>query len=105
MFEVAPLGVATEAGDSVGETRWMARLAEEFGLPVTFAMIQTPTDPDAWKRSLDVVDKAHKAGARLLPQVAARPFGMLLGFPSYHGFAKRPTFVIAPLRRHARRTA
>jgi N-acyl-D-amino-acid deacylase len=93
LFEVAPLGVATEAGDSVSETRWMSRLAQETGLPVTFAMIQTPTDPDAWKRNLDVVDEAHKAGARLHPQIAARPFGMLLGLPSYHAFAKKPTYV------------
>jgi N-acyl-D-amino-acid deacylase len=93
MFEVAPLGVATEAGDSVSETEWMARLAGETDLPVTFAMIETPTDPDAWKRSLDVVGRANGSGARLHPQVAARPFGMLLGFPSYHAFAKRPSYV------------
>jgi N-acyl-D-amino-acid deacylase len=93
MFEVAPLGVATELGDAVAETEWMARLAGETGLPITFAMIETPTDPTAWKRSLELVERANAAGARLHPQVAARPFGMLLGFPSYHAFSKRPSFV------------
>ena len=36
--------------------------------------------------------RATDAGAPLVPQVAGRPFGMLLGFPSRHAFAKRPTY-------------
>ena len=36
---------------------------------------------------------AHDAGAPIYPQVAARPFGMLLGFPGHHAFSKRPTYV------------
>ena len=28
----------------------------------------------------------------MVPQVAARPFGMLLGFPTRHGFSGRPTY-------------
>jgi N-acyl-D-aspartate/D-glutamate deacylase len=36
---------------------------------------------------------AHEAGSPIFPQVAARPFGMLLGFRGHHAFSKRPTFV------------
>ena len=35
-------------------------------------------------------DRRRRASS--CPQVAARPFGMLLGFPSRHAFAKRPTY-------------
>jgi N-acyl-D-aspartate/D-glutamate deacylase len=35
---------------------------------------------------------ATDAGAPVYPQVAARPFGMLLGFPSRHAFSRRPTY-------------
>src|SRR6185437_11097454 len=35
---------------------------------------------------------AHAAGARLYPQIAARPFGMMIGFQGHHGFTHRPTY-------------
>ena len=35
---------------------------------------------------------------QVYPQVAARPFGMLLGFPSRHGFTSRPTYRAAERR-------
>ena len=36
--------------------------------------------------------RAYDAGAQVVPQIAARPFGMLLGFPTRHGFSGRPTY-------------
>jgi N-acyl-D-amino-acid deacylase len=36
--------------------------------------------------------EATGRGAPVFPQVAARPFGMLLGFPGRHAFAARPTY-------------
>ena len=33
-----------------------------------------------------------RQGSRLYPQIAARPFGMLLGFPGHHAFTHRPTY-------------
>jgi N-acyl-D-aspartate/D-glutamate deacylase len=36
--------------------------------------------------------RAFDAGAQVVPQIAARPFGMLLGFPTRHGFSGRPTY-------------
>ncbi len=35
---------------------------------------------------------AQENGIELYAQFAARPFGMLLGFPGYHAFTHRPTF-------------
>jgi N-acyl-D-aspartate/D-glutamate deacylase len=34
-----------------------------------------------------------KKGGFLRPQVAARPFGMMVGWAGYHPFSKRPTFI------------
>ena len=33
-----------------------------------------------------------RGGHRLYPQIAARPFGMLFGFPGHHAFTHRPTY-------------
>ncbi len=41
---------------------------------------------------------AHDAGSPIYPQVAARPFGMLLGFPGHHAFSKRPTYMALAAR-------
>jgi len=41
---------------------------------------------------LDLSADAHAAGARLYPQIAARPFGMMIGFQGHHGFSHRPTY-------------
>ena len=33
-----------------------------------------------------------RRAVELYPQIAARPFGMLFGFPGHHAFTHRPTF-------------
>ena len=48
--------------------------------------------PELWREQLAAVVEANADGARLIPQVAARPGGMLLGVASYHGLMRRPTF-------------
>ena len=104
VFELAPAGIA---GDDVisgeKEVAWMRRLADEIQMPVTFAMLQTQTDSDEWKRLLAASLEAAEAGAPLHPQVAARPFGLLIGFQTHHPFARRPSYVaVADLPIHER---
>jgi N-acyl-D-aspartate/D-glutamate deacylase len=70
----------------------MTKLAAEIERPVSFAMIQTPGAPDLWKEMLDQAGKAVENGIEVYAQIAARPFGMLFGFPGYHAFTHRPTF-------------
>src|SRR5690606_27921618 len=57
-----------------------------------FLMIQSRLDPDLWRRQLELVEKARENGADVVPQVAARPGGMLLGVASYPGLMRRPTY-------------
>ena len=93
VFELAPQGSAGE--DIVAprkELEWMRRLGQEIDRPVSFAMIQVDADPKLWRAQLDLSAEAHAAGSRLYPQVAARPFGMMIGFQGHHGFTHRPTY-------------
>ena len=41
---------------------------------------------------LDRAGKALENGMEMYAQIAARPFGMLFGFPGHHAFTHRPTF-------------
>jgi N-acyl-D-aspartate/D-glutamate deacylase len=93
LFEVAPQGLEFDAPVFLGEVDWMSRLARRTGLPVTFAMLQNELNPDSWRQALEVVDRVNATEASMRPQVAARPFGMMLGWASYHFFSKRPTYV------------
>lgn len=93
VFELAPQGAAGE--DIVGpkkELEWMRRLSREIDRPVSFALIQVDADPNLWREQLDVSAAAHAEGSRLHPQIAARPFGMMIGFQGHHGFTHRPTY-------------
>ena len=93
VFELAPQGAAGE--DIVApkkELEWMKRLSAEIDRPVSFAMIQVDAAPDLWRELMDISAEAYESGSRLFPQVAARPFGMLFGFPGHHAFTHRPTF-------------
>jgi N-acyl-D-aspartate/D-glutamate deacylase len=93
VFELAPQGVAGE--DIIApkkELEWMQRLGAEIDRPISFGMIQVDPAPDLWREQLDISAAAHAAGSRLYPQIAARPFGMLFGFPGHHAFTHRPTF-------------
>ena len=94
IFELAPVGSAGE--DVLGarqELDWMRRLSAEIGRPVSFAMLQVDAEPTLWKDILEESKKALDEGADLWPQIAGRPFGMLVGHQTdYHTFADRPTY-------------
>ncbi|ABM13840.1 N-acyl-D-amino-acid deacylase family protein [Mycolicibacterium vanbaalenii] len=94
VFEVAPQGTAGEspADACMREMEWMAKLSDDISRPVSFTLIQASHAPDLWRQQLDRAEKAHENGIELYAQFAARPFGMLLGFPGYHAFTHRPTF-------------
>lgn len=94
VFELAPAGVTGE--DVIAplkEVEWMRRLAKETGQPVTFALLQVAPAPDLWKELMAESMAAAEDGAPIYPQVAARPFGMLIGFQTHHPFSLRPTYL------------
>ena len=93
LFEVVPTGeTGSDAEQILSEVTLMGKVAKETGLPLSFLLVQASGAPELWKQQLALVEQARSEGARLTPQVAARPGGMLLGLTSYHGFMRRPTF-------------
>jgi N-acyl-D-amino-acid deacylase len=93
VFEVAPSGIVSDDHASPeSEIEWMCRLAGETGVPVTYLQLQYDWAPDGWRKHLDLVARAREAGIDITAQVAARPFGVLLGLCARHRFADLPSF-------------
>jgi N-acyl-D-aspartate/D-glutamate deacylase len=97
IFEVAP-EVLPDGGDqpTMGmreELEWMGDLALRTDLKVTYLLLQYMTMPDAWREALDFSSEVLAKGGYLRPQIAARPFGMMINWAGYHPFTKRPTFI------------
>jgi len=85
--------VASDLAPEGEELAWMRTLGKETGRPVTFACLQSPTDPGQFKRLLEIVDQDIEEGGTLTPQVAQRPAGLLFGFDSsVHPFRLKPAF-------------
>jgi N-acyl-D-amino-acid deacylase len=93
LFEIAELGAAGEDAEGMlKELDWMRRVSLEFGTKITYLLLQFGSSPDLWREMLERTLRARDEGADITAQVANRPFGMLIGFPSYHPFQKRPTW-------------
>ena len=98
IFEVAPEVLPSGDDDQptmglMEELEWMGRLALETDLRVSYLLLQYATMPNQWRDALDYSARILEQGGWLRPQVAARPFGMMIGWAGYHFFTKRPTFV------------
>jgi N-acyl-D-aspartate/D-glutamate deacylase len=74
--------VASDLAPEGDELAWMMRLGRETGRPVAFACLQSPFEPDKWRRLLAAADEDAAQGGCLTPQVAQRPAGLLLGWES-----------------------
>ena len=93
VFELAPAGAdGQDLIKAPSEMEWMKKLSSEIGRPVTFAMLQNEAEPDLWKQLLEESLRSSEQGSQCFPQVAGRPFGLLIGLQTHHAFAKRPTF-------------
>ncbi|HSJ97822.1 MAG TPA: amidohydrolase family protein [Myxococcota bacterium] len=85
--------LASDLSPETAEFAWMEQLSAETGRPVTFACLQNDFDPEQWRRSLAATEQAAARGARVVPQVAGRPTGLLLGLQStFHPFSDHPTY-------------
>jgi N-acyl-D-aspartate/D-glutamate deacylase len=102
-------GVFEMASDLAPEERelaWVERLARETGRPVTFACLQNDVDPAQWRRLLAAAEKAAAGGAKVTPQVAVRPTGLLMGLEGKaHPFRQHPAYMEIADRPLAERVA
>ena len=102
VFQLAQSGADGDGPEeALKELDWMRRLSAEFGLPVSFLILQVLGAPDLWRELLDGAWDARRDGAVVVPQVANRPFGMLLGLTNRHPFVMRPTFAELAARHDA----
>lgn len=76
------VSVASDMFDPRSEFAWMTEIARRSGRPVTFACLQSPVAPDAWRTLIELADAASAEGTRIVPQVAGRPASLLLGYES-----------------------
>lgn len=75
------------------EFAWISELSIQTGLPVSFALLQSPIHPDNWRGLLERTERANRAGARVTAQIACRPTGMILGWQSsVHPFIASPAY-------------
>ena len=85
--------LASDLAPEGNELAWMEKVSNESGCPVTFACLQNDFDPGQWRRLLRGAEQAAERGARVVPQVAARPTGLLLGLSStFHPLSDHPTY-------------
>jgi N-acyl-D-aspartate/D-glutamate deacylase len=86
--------MASDMTPAENEFMWMKELSAETGLPVTYALLQSPVDSEKWRDMLKLTDDARKQGANVTAQIACRPTGLVLGWQStIHPFVSRPTYV------------
>ncbi|MFC9969669.1 amidohydrolase family protein [Spirillospora sp. NPDC127200] len=103
VYELAPAGAAGEDVNAPArEIAWMRRLSRAIGRPVSFALLQTDAVPELWRELLEL---SAAEDAQLFPQVASRPFGMLVSLESLHAFGDRPAYVEMALLPRAERVA
>jgi N-acyl-D-aspartate/D-glutamate deacylase len=116
LYELAPAGAAGEdILTPAKEVDWMCRLSAAIDRPVTFALTQVDAAPTLWKELMDQSLAAVEQGARVFPQIGARPAGVLIGHQAGNVFRGRPSYDalaslsfeerVAELRKPERRAA
>ena len=93
LMEVVSDAVLGQNIDS--ELGWMQELAA-IGCPVTFLLAQTNPQPHVWRDILQRCEAATNSGARIIPQVFARPVTILFSFQGENPFQYLPSY--APLK-------
>ena len=75
------------------EREVMYDIAKHTGDTVTYALAQSPMNPDSYREVLADVQRVAAEGVPIVPQVSNRPTGMLFGLQSsLHPFITHPTY-------------
>ncbi len=71
----------------------LKRIATRAGCPLTYTLVQTPYDVEAWRDLLAMTEAANREGLNIKGQVAARAVGMCFGLDlSFNPFSFHPTY-------------
>jgi N-acyl-D-aspartate/D-glutamate deacylase len=100
------VGLQPSWDERVAEHARMERLAEASGRPLTYIIHSCNHSPEEWRMMVDSSAKAQERGLSIVPQVAARGLGFLLGLDAFHIFVLKPSYrEIAHLPRAERAAA
>jgi N-acyl-D-amino-acid deacylase len=81
IFQMVPYGAAGEAAEGFArDLPLLVSVARATGRPVSVALTQARQYPDVWRDSLARIERAVGADVRIVPQVAPRSIGLVLGF-------------------------
>ncbi|HPG26262.1 MAG: amidohydrolase family protein [Spirochaetaceae bacterium] len=93
LVQSVPAGAMGEDPEApLREVELYRRLSLETGCVVTFTLVQVQTNPDQWRQVLAAAERANEQGARLVPQVAGRPAGLLMSWDTFNPFMTRPAY-------------
>jgi N-acyl-D-aspartate/D-glutamate deacylase len=101
VFQVAPKGMIGALFMPEGDAGREARLAEQrlletvaaaSGRPVSFAVVDVPTDPDDIQVMVEACDRALARGVQIYPQISPRGATQVYMLDGYHIFLTRPSY-------------
>ncbi len=75
------------------ELAMLADISVRTGAPITFTTLQVRDPRDGWREALAFASAVNGSGARLYPQVASRPTGIIASLDGYHPFMRRPSYL------------
>ena len=100
VFELIPGGTVGDLAILGGEhttvqeeVELMDKVSRISGRPVTFTLVQNADHRNAWRAVLGEVEQRNAQGAKLYPQVASRPIGLVTNIRTYHMFQQRETYL------------
>ncbi|MBV8186003.1 MAG: amidohydrolase family protein, partial [Alphaproteobacteria bacterium] len=82
----APSGTASDEAARYFDK--LSALAIETGRPITFGLFSSRHTPNAWRRTLETVERVNASGGRMIPQVHSRALNVLLSFETQLPFDK-----------------
>ncbi|MDO8296933.1 MAG: amidohydrolase family protein, partial [Caulobacter sp.] len=96
------LEVNSDFGD--GDFEILRAAAEAAGRPMSLLLLQVDNAPGLWRKTLDQIHAARRAGLNVTGQVGAKSIGVLFGFEtSRNPFENHPAWLqLAPLAPRAR---
>jgi N-acyl-D-aspartate/D-glutamate deacylase len=85
--------MASDLNPEWNEFGWMEKLSKETGLPVTFAMLQSPLKAMHWTQQMRSTAHANDNGANVVAQISLRGTGILMNWRgTVHPFRMRPSW-------------
>jgi N-acyl-D-aspartate/D-glutamate deacylase len=85
--------MASDLNPCAEEFAWMKDLSKKTGLPVSYALLQSPLDDEGWRDQLARTEAANAEGARVTAQIALRGTGIVMNWrTSVHPFTTRASW-------------